>query len=67
LDGCSHLQPRAALEFPPLPGPDLDQGFFRATGIVMILGTLMMGAITLSLAIGTGTTEPTNIVASAAQ
>jgi hypothetical protein len=33
----------------------------------MILGTLIMGAITLSLTFGTATTEPATIVAISAQ
>jgi hypothetical protein len=50
MNGCSHLQPPQALDFPSQPEQGFDRAFFRATGIVMIVGTLMLGAITFSLA-----------------
>jgi hypothetical protein len=45
------------------PAQVWDQGFFRVTGIVMIAGTLILGAITLSLAISTAKPEAESIAA----
>jgi hypothetical protein len=44
----SHLQKPQALDLQSAP-EGVDLGFFRATGIVMIVGTLLVGAVTLYL------------------
>jgi hypothetical protein len=51
LNCCCHLRPSETIEFPPLPEDAWDRGFFRATGIAMMLGTAVAGAITMILAI----------------
>ena len=48
---------------PPQPEQCLDHRFFQATGLVMILGTLMAGVITLFIAINMAETEPVKVIA----
>lgn len=46
------------------PAEALDHRFFRNTGLVLVMGTLMAGAITLTLAMNMAETETTKIIAS---
>jgi predicted transcriptional regulator len=46
------------------PGPQMNHRFFHATGLVMIFGTLMAGAITLSIASNMAEIETKKVFAS---
>ena len=50
------------MELSSQPEPVLDQRFFHVTGVVMVLGTLMAGAIMLWLANDVGVTETPHLV-----
>lgn len=52
------------MDLPPQIDQVLDHQFFRATGLVMIAGTLLAGVITLSIAANMVETETTEFVVS---